>query len=206
MRGRSCRRHAGKVNPNLETGAIECRGEELESSPTPRRRRSRSTRTSRSTRSCGSPTAISTSAARRCSERARRCATASSRRSREVLDDARLPRGRDAVPGPLDARGRARLPRAEPRPPRALLRAAAVAAALQAAADGRGLRALLPDRPLLPRRGPRAPTASPSSPSSTSRCRSSSEDDVIEHDRGGCSGAVFEVARASTSPRRRGRG
>ena len=34
-----------------------------------------------------------------------------------------------------------------------LLRAAAVAAALQAAADGRRPRALLPDRPLLPRRG-----------------------------------------------------
>ena len=33
-------------------------------------------------------------------------------------------------------------------------RAAAVAAALQAAADGRGLRPLLPDRALLPRRGP----------------------------------------------------
>ena len=54
-----------------------------------------------------------------------------------------------------------------------LLRAAAVAAALQAAADGRRLRALLPDRPLLPRRGPRAPTASPSSRSSTWRCPSS---------------------------------
>ena len=35
-----------------------------------------------------------------------------------------------------------------------LLRAAAVSAAVQAAADGRRLRALLPDRPLLPRRGP----------------------------------------------------
>ncbi len=35
-----------------------------------------------------------------------------------------------------------------------LLRAAAVAAALQAAPDDRRLRALLPDRPLLPRRGP----------------------------------------------------
>ncbi len=38
--------------------------------------------------------------------------------------------------------------------PGQLLRAAAVAAAVQAAADGRRLRALLPDRPLLPRRGP----------------------------------------------------
>ena len=44
--------------------------------------------------------------------------------------------------------------------PRLLVRAAAVAAAVQAAADGRRLRALLPDRPLLPRRGlPRRPPA-----------------------------------------------
>ena len=39
-------------------------------------------------------------------------------------------------------------------PSRAVLRAAAVAAALQAAADDRGLRPLLPDRQVLPRRGP----------------------------------------------------
>src|SRR5829696_5577627 len=39
-------------------------------------------------------------------------------------------------------------------PARLLLRAAAVAAAVQAAADDRRLRALLPDRPLLSRRGP----------------------------------------------------
>ena len=54
----------------------------------------------------------------------------------------------------LDARGRARLPGALARAPRQLLRPAAVAAALQAAPDGGGLRALHPDRPLLPRRGP----------------------------------------------------
>ena len=63
-------------------------------------------------------------------------------------------RGRDADAHALDARGRARLPRAEPRPPGALLRAAAVAAAVQAAPDGRRLRPLLPVRALLPRRGP----------------------------------------------------
>ena len=65
-----------------------------------------------------------------------------------------LPRGRDADAVALDAGGRARLPR--PLAPRArvVLRAAAVAAALQAAADGRRFRALLPDRPLLSRRGP----------------------------------------------------
>ena len=65
-----------------------------------------------------------------------------------------LPRRRDADPDPLDARGRARLPRPQPPPAGLVLRAAAVAAALQAAADGRRLRALLPDRPLLPGRGP----------------------------------------------------
>ena len=71
-----------------------------------------------------------------------------------------LPRDRDADPHPLDARGRARLPGAQPAPARLLVRAAAVAAALQAAADGRRLRALLPDPPLLPRRGlPRRPPA-----------------------------------------------
>ena len=56
--------------------------------------------------------------------------------------------------------GRARLPGAEPAAARQLLRAAPVAAALQAAPDGGRLRALLPDRALLPRRGPaRGPPA-----------------------------------------------
>src|SRR5438093_1509014 len=63
---------------------------------------------------------------------------------------AGVPRGRDPVPDPLDSGGGARLPRPEPAPAGQLLRPAAVAAALQAAADGGGLRALLPDRPLLP--------------------------------------------------------
>ena len=64
-----------------------------------------------------------------------------------------LPRGRDAGDDALDARGRARLPRAQPLPARLVVRAAAVAAALQADPDDRRLRALLPDRALLPRRG-----------------------------------------------------
>ena len=76
----------------------------------------------------------------------RRCATTS--------NAARLPRDGDADPDALDAGGRARLRRPEPAAARQLLRAAAVAAALQAAADDRRLRALLPDRALLPRRGP----------------------------------------------------
>ena len=71
------------------------------------------------------------------------------------------------------ARGRARLPRAVAAAAGHVLRAAAVAAAAEAAPDGRRAGPLLPDRPLPPRRGPaRRPRAS-SSRSSTSRCRSS---------------------------------
>ena len=74
--------------------------------------------------------------------------------------DARIPRRprlhrrRDADADQGDAGRRARLPRAEPHAARQVLRAAAVAADLQAAADDVGLRPLLPDRALLPRRGP----------------------------------------------------
>ena len=66
----------------------------------------------------------------------------------------RLPRHPDADPVQADARGRARLRRAEPPAAGPLLRAAAVAADPQAAARDRRLRPLLPDRDLLPRRGP----------------------------------------------------
>ena len=73
---------------------------------------------------------------------------------------ARLRRGRDAHPDPLDPRGRPRLPGARPPAARLLVRAAAEPAAVQAAAHGRRDGALLPDRPLLPRRGlPRRPPA-----------------------------------------------
>ena len=67
---------------------------------------------------------------------------------------ARLPRDGDADHDALHARGRARLPRPVAAQPRRLLRAAAVAPAVQADADDGRLRALLPDRPLLPGRGP----------------------------------------------------
>src|SRR5438552_1080724 len=49
---------------------------------------------------------------------------------------------------------RARLHRAVPLLPREVLAAAAVPAAIQADPDGRRPRQVLPDRPLLPRRGP----------------------------------------------------
>ncbi len=66
----------------------------------------------------------------------------------------RLCRVLDADPDGLLAGGRARLPRAQPHPSGQVLRAAAGAAAVQAAADGGGLRPLFPDRAVLPRRGP----------------------------------------------------
>ena len=54
----------------------------------------------------------------------------------------------------VDAGGRARLPRAEPADPGSFYALAPVAAALQADPDGRRARALLPDRAVLPGRGP----------------------------------------------------
>ena len=78
-----------------------------------------------------------------------------------AADDRRwLHRVPDADPDLELAGGRPRLPRAEPRASRQVLRAAAGAPAVQAAPDGGGLRPLLPDRPVLPRRGrPRRPVA-----------------------------------------------
>ncbi len=66
----------------------------------------------------------------------------------------RIPRGRDSDADPLDPRGRPRLPGPVARAPRAVVRAAAVAPALQADPDDVGLREVLSARPLLPGRGP----------------------------------------------------
>ena len=83
-----------------------------------------------------------------------------SRIAREVMHRARVRRGGDAEPDPLDAGGCARLRRPGPAAAGQVVRAAAVAAAVQAAADDRRARAVLPDRPLLPGRGlPRRPAA-----------------------------------------------
>ncbi len=80
--------------------------------------------------------------------------------AREVLYEQRLRRDRDAHADPLDARGCSRLPRAGAPAAGQLVRPAAEPAAVQAAAHGRRHGALLPDRPLLPRRGlPRRPAA-----------------------------------------------
>ena len=59
---------------------------------------------------------------------------------RDHLNAARLLRNRDAVHDALYTRGRARLPGAQPRPCREVLRAAAVAAVVQADPDDLGLR------------------------------------------------------------------
>src|SRR5438874_2646951 len=64
-----------------------------------------------------------------------------------------LPRHRDAEPDAIDPGGRARLPGAGAAATWSLVRLAAVAAAVQAAAHGRRPGALLPDCALLPRRG-----------------------------------------------------
>ena len=86
---------------------------------------------------------------------------------------AGVPRGRDPAARPQHARGCPRLPGPVEVVARDVLRAPAVAAAAQAAADGGRTGSLLPDRPVPARRADRAPTAASSSRSSTSRCRSS---------------------------------
>ena len=74
--------------------------------------------------------------------------------TRRYFDGLGFPGDRDADPHQAHARGRARLPGAQSGAPGRVLRAAPVAPALQAAAHGGGARSLLPDRPLLPGRGP----------------------------------------------------
>ena len=93
-------------------------------------------------------------------------------RGARLLPRARLPRHRDADPHQVDARGRARLPGAVARAPRRVLRAAAVAAALQAAPDGRRASSATSRSRAASATRTCAPTASPSSRRSTSRCRS----------------------------------
>ena len=93
------------------------------------------------------------------------------------------------------ARRRAGLSRSQPHSPGQVLRPAAGASAVQAAADGVGLRSVLPDRAVLPRRGcPRRPVAG--------RVLSARPRDVVRRagrcvrgDRAGVVGAVFGVFR-----------
>ncbi len=92
--------------------------------------------------------------------------------ARRYFDAPGLHRHRDPDAVQVHARGRARVPRALAHPPRHVLRAAAVAAAVQADADDGGLRPLLPDLQVLSATRTCAPTASPSSRRSTWRRRS----------------------------------
>ena len=73
---------------------------------------------------------------------------------RRYFDEHGLLGDRDADPDQVDAGRRARLPGAEPGASRRVLRAAAVAADLQADPDDCRHRPLFPDHALLPRRGP----------------------------------------------------
>ena len=170
-------RDAANVNPDLADRRDRARRRRARACSRPRRRRrSRSMRTPASTRRCG-------------------CATAPLDLRREPMRDAMVLRhaGRQRDPRACSTRsdfleietpiltratpgGRARLPRALAPAARLVLRAAAVAADLQAAADDRRPRALLPDRALLPRRGPaRRPPA---------RVHPARRRDVVRH-RGG---------------------
>ncbi len=85
----------------------------------------------------------------------------------------RLRQRRDADPHPFHARGRARLPRARTPQARPLVRPAAVAAAVQAAAHGLRAWSATTRSPAATATRTPAPTGSRSSPRSTSRCPSS---------------------------------
>ena len=91
------------------------------------------------------------------------------RAARDVLHGARLRRGRDADADPLDAGGRARLPRAGPAPAGQLVRPAAEPAAVQATAHGRRGWSATTRSPGATATRTSGPTGSRSSPSSTSR-------------------------------------
>ena len=73
---------------------------------------------------------------------------------RTAMEAPGLRRGRDADARAVDSGGRPRVPRAVAQGAGVVLRPAAVAAAVQAAVDGRRCRSLLPDGPVPARRGP----------------------------------------------------
>ena len=156
----SCCRRAGEVvarspetvNPRMDDGRGRARGRlardrlALDAPPVPARRGERR-------RDAASPLPLARSSPREAPAEPA-AARADGRDHPPAHGGRRVPRHPDADPLQVDARGRARLRRAEPAAQGALLRAAAEPADPQAADDDRGLRPLLPDRDLLPRRGP----------------------------------------------------
>ena len=139
------------VNPNLPTGEVELQVDELRdrlalrAAAVPARRGERR-------RDAADPLPLARPAA---AEDAAQHPHARAGGLDHPLGDGgcRLRRHRDADPRQADSGGRSRLRRPDAASARQLLRAAAVAADLQAAARDLRVRALLPDRSLLPGRG-----------------------------------------------------
>ena len=115
-----------------------------------------------------------------------------------------LRRDRDAHPDQVDPGGRPRLPGAGPSAARLLVRAAAVAATVQAVARWWPAWSATTRSPAAIATRTSAPTGSRSSPSSTSRCPSSTQDDIIAHGRGRGRRPVGAGRATTSSGRSRG--
>ena len=143
-------RPSGTANPHLASGQVELLARELEilsRAETPPFHHDEVDE-----RGVAAQVSLSRSASRRDAE-APAPASSGDARDARISRRARLHRHRNADADQGDAGRRARLSRAEPHASRSVLRAAAVAAAVQAAAHDERLRSLLSDRALLPRRG-----------------------------------------------------
>ena len=145
-------RPEGTVNADLPTGEIELAATEIEvlvgcqGTADPGVRRARLP--GRSAPAIPLPRSAARDAAQE-----HHAAAGDHRLDPEAHGGGRVLRVLDPDPDRVLARRRARLPRALAHSCRQVLRAAAGAADLQAAADGLGLRSLFPDRALLSRRG-----------------------------------------------------
>ena len=152
-RGNVAMRRAGTENAELPTGEIEVGAEAIDGA---QRREDAAVlhqrEVGRSTRRCACATAISTCAASGCTTTSS-CAPAWRSSSASFLTSAASSRSKRRS-SPTRRRKARATTWCRAASPGNVLRAAAVAAAVQAAADGGRLRPLLPDRALLPRRGP----------------------------------------------------